>query len=643
MGNYFGCYNDCGSLGRALPVGTGNGYTYDTCSQKAISSGYKYFGLQYTQPNGTSECWVGNDLNQGRGYGKAGNCEVLDGVTVGTYCSNAIYTTDSTEGSYYYVILQDDGNMCIHRGSSPDDDQGLIWASNTEGQQKDPNPLYKASIGKYGKNWMTSDSVLGPNEFIGSTDGSIYLLMQGDGNLVLYTSSSGSGCKNSAYKYSNGTYTSGGTTNVNAVYQMNNVGNTQLMESAGYIDQDAVLHKYPSSRLGLSNQISSTYDVITGYNTWGNDIPNAAYQGGTVDDCKKTCNEIKDCYGFVWDKNAGKCWPKTNLMYPYGGPIGENSDSDIYIKNNYDKISGYDTGGNDIPNAAYSGGTVDDCKKKCDGMSDCYGFVWDNDTQSCYPKNNLMYPYGGQLNEKDQDDTYIKNNYVPNPNNYSVTVDFNTWGNDLPNAAYTGGTIDECKNTCNNMEDCYGFVWEKDNSKCWPKNNQMYPYGGPIGYDSNSDIYFRNKTVTTPPSGVTNETIGIDSVQYQNYKKGDDISDISSFGLSNISQEQKDALNQKYSELTNLANQLNQTNMGLEGNTSEVIKQTLIDRQALDNYLLHYGNIDKRINNQINTTKNLDAILNDSDIVVLQENYNYLFWSILAAGTLLISMNVLNK
>ena len=38
---------------------------------------------------------------------------------------------------------------------------------------------------------------------------------------------------------------------------------------------------------------------------------------------------------------------------------------------------------------------------------------------------------------------------------------------------------------------------------------------------------------------------------------------------------------------------------------------------------------------------NINNILNDSDIYVLQQNYNYLFWAILASGMLLVSMNVL--
>ena len=43
------------------------------------------------------------------------------------------------------------------------------------------------------------------------------------------------------------------------------------------------------------------------------------------------------------------------------------------------------------------------------------------------------------------------------------------------------------------------------------------------------------------------------------------------------------------------------------------------------------------------TTGGLQNILKDSDIVVLQKNYDYLFWTILAAGTVLVTMTIVKK
>jgi hypothetical protein len=194
--NYLGCYNDC-TQGRGLPVaiavGSQTDYNYDKCAAAASEKGYSYFGLQFTQPSGTSECWLGNDIDLARSMGQATNCSKVNNIPVGGNCSNAIYTTDS-KINFYFLILQDDGNMCIYRGTSPSDNQGYIWCSFTNGKQQKPNPNFQASNSKYGKNWISTGDTLAAGDFIGSTDGSIYLMMQSDGNLVLYTSDNIENC-----------------------------------------------------------------------------------------------------------------------------------------------------------------------------------------------------------------------------------------------------------------------------------------------------------------------------------------------------------------------------------------------------------------------------------------------------------------
>ena len=39
----------------------------------------------------------------------------------------------------------------------------------------------------------------------------------------------------------------------------------------------------------------------------------------------------------------------------------------------------------------------------------------------------------------------------------------------------------------------------------------------------------------------------------------------------------------------------------------------------------------------------MDNIVHESDITILKENYNYLFWSILTVGTVLVTMNIVKK
>lgn len=318
--NYIGCYNDC-YTGRALPTILGNEETYDTCSVAAKNGNWKYFGLQSTQPNGKSECWVGNDIGSGMSMGRAGNCTTLNEIQVGGSCSNAIYTTDSELGSNYYLILEDDGNMSICRGLNPNDNQGKIWSTMTTNKQQNPNINFTASKGKTGKNWISSGITLASNEFIGSNDGSIYLLMQSDGNLVLYTSKQSSSCSTKEGKNI-------GQQDVNALYQLDSIGIKTNIGKLGYIDQDSMIHEYSNN----NKQGTSNYSLVAnGIDSLDNDIPGAVYGNATFESCQTTCNNSKDCAGFVMNGENNICWPKTSAFYPNGN-ISVNADRKIYYR-----------------------------------------------------------------------------------------------------------------------------------------------------------------------------------------------------------------------------------------------------------------------------------------------------------------------
>jgi hypothetical protein len=61
----------------------------------------------------------------------------------------------------------------------------------------------------------------------------------------------------------------------------------------------------------------------------------------------------------------------------------------------------------------------------------------------------------------------------------------------------------------------------------------------------------------------------------------------------------------------------------------------------LDDYIKKYKNIASQIvQNDIPTQK---IIVEDSDVYVLQENYSYMFWSILAIISVIVAMNLSRK
>ena len=301
--NYMGCYKDAKS--RAIPLYNkgSQGYNKESCRQLAEDSGNTYYGTQNSSNGEKAQCSFSNDLGHVTMYGKADNCYKLsDGSWSGGPWSNAVYTADPEQKNNYFLILQDDGNMCIYRGASPTDNQGIVWSSNTVGKQKEANPQY--SSGKFGKNWITVGETLASGDFIVSSNGKIFLIMNSDGNLVLYTSVKALNCKRMDRNII------GGGQGANALYSLDQTGFKTELSTLSYIGPNSEMYSYPSSEM----ELAETYSQITGYDSAGNDL--ISFGGATIDSCKAKCNETQDCYGFVYNNSTQTCYTKDKNMYP---------------------------------------------------------------------------------------------------------------------------------------------------------------------------------------------------------------------------------------------------------------------------------------------------------------------------------------
>ena len=161
---------------------------------------------------------------------------------------------------------------------------------------------------------------------------------------------------------------------------------------------------------------------------------------------------------------------------------------------------------------------------------------------------------------------------------------------------------------------------------------------GSIKMNSAVDLYVKNKIPKTPPIGVSNTTNNIDTIMYKKYVNGGKIGD--SYGISNATSSQKKQLQKLQTKLNMLSNQMNYLTNRYGTNTQDLQQQSLTNEKGLSNY---YKDI-ITTNNKIGTfDTNVDNIMNDSDIIVLQKNYDYLFWSIIAVTTVIISMNIVKK
>jgi hypothetical protein len=244
-------------------------------------------------------------------------------------CSDVVATCQ------FYLILQDDGDMCIYRGTGPNDNQGLIWASNTKGKQyRRGNPKTKAEKGKYGRNYIRVGEYLNQGEWIGSTNGSMQLMMTSDGRLVLYTIET----YDSWVKLKNSKIASVNNDFV-AVYELSKVGIPGNLGKMSYIDDSGILSEYPDSMIGAGKGYTLFNNINSPYNNISGPIPNK-----TSDECAKVCDSNNKCFGYVYDKKSRVCWPKNKRLLKqtrYNIP-----NTDFYLRNT--KVIGAN-GSCDIP------------------------------------------------------------------------------------------------------------------------------------------------------------------------------------------------------------------------------------------------------------------------------------------------------
>ena len=620
------------------------GYTsLDDCKKYAIDNNYQYFGLQDLQPDGSAQCLVSNDYDRTIGYGKAskqtttsplwssntqsggqpysmqvvgggqitiydinnaviyntnenvancvnwgtimvdsatygGNCKapignVTDSVAVSSNwkesasiaisnatfgdpspgcakafdiaykCGGSSFSRNLTpaEGQtmildckdymqttcQFYLILQDDCNMCLYKGTDPSNEQEGIWMSHTNGKQKDVNPDWVASKGKYGRNYMKTGETLAVDEWIGSNDGSVRLIMQADGNLVLYTSETKPGCS----VKSNKTYGSGW---INAVYKIEPVGNKASLGKVAYIDSDANLKEYPSSLLSYSNQ----YQLFKDFDSGGNDIQGLNPASNNEQGCIDVCNANEECAGFEYQPNGNYCYLKNSAMYPAG-------------EKQYYANSGITMG---VRKPQISNSVNKSCSRDIVNI------------------DSVRY------------DNYIKGEAMSPETTCGTSV-----------------VLGEDKTTLSNLQ------------------NSMLSVGQEIA-NQTDDLYTKNNNIMN--------TMEQNSVQFNknvDMYKANDNKIKNELNLPGKFQTDPDA------------NSNTNTNSNTNSNTKTKSNVNVNKREGM-------RSIDSSSeSNKMLTMNDINSMLSDTDIRVLQENYSYIFWSILAVGLLTITVNQIKK
>jgi hypothetical protein len=237
-----------------------------------------------------------------------------------------------------------------------------------------------------------------------------------------------------------------------------------------------------------------------------------------------------------------------------------------------------------------------------------------------------------ELHSYSSDNIKYTNNYTKIPGNDSP-------GNDISGASFANATIESCISKCNTIPECAGFTFS--NNVCYPKTSAMYP-SGKKEFNSNFDLYVRNKSPLNPPVGVPKTVVNTDSIMYQNYVDGGKFEN--KYGISQATSVQKSQLEQLQTKMDLLSNQIISMTNKYQSGTEDVVKQSIKNVNGISNHLTNLTKTNVNIVKVSGDNSNgLNNIVKDSDIVVLQKNYDYLFWSILAAGSVLVSMNIMKN
>lgn len=191
------------------------------------------------------------------------------------------------------------------------------------------NGNYTSTKGKYGQPFITTNQVLNKGDWIASVDGKLLLIMQNDGNLVLYTFKIN--CTKSLANNPSNTKTYGGI-NANALYNIGKIGIKTNMGQVAYVDPDSQLYPYPSSNVTYDNTYST---VIQNSSILGSDIQGAATSNvKNVNDCMNVCNKDKNCNSFVFDTSTPSpiCFPKNVADVSSANIVNPSNSKTTYIR-----------------------------------------------------------------------------------------------------------------------------------------------------------------------------------------------------------------------------------------------------------------------------------------------------------------------
>ena len=207
--------------------------------------------------------------------------------------------------------------------------------------------------------------------------------------------------------------------------------------------------------------------------------------------------------------------------------------------------------------------------------------------------------------------------------------------------SYNNSSVDQCADTCNKYDDCYGYTFQQSSNTCYPKTSGM-SYSGTT-YSKGVDLYTRNKNVI---NGIVGSApIDIDTNSWTNYTQGGDVSSYSSnsvYTLQSSTSDIKSKLSKVENQLKEIVGKIVESTGTFSINNALVQTQVQTDSDTLEDYLKELQQTEKRID-VMGSDGTMKTVVNDTEILVLQKTTNYIILSIIAIALIFILLSVSKK
>ena len=616
--------------------------TWESCGDYAYNNGFPYYAVNnFNQNTGSATCLVGSNLQTITQGGQSQSCQSSGQIEYGNG-GNAVYSATNAPVNAF-LTLQDNGMVTAFTGTTLQDQQTITWQLNYTGQVQMSSYQWMNNCTYYEK--MQTGSVLNEGQYISSPNGYLALTMQ-NGNLVLYTSTNTPKCYAMTTENNQIYYT--GDSSMNALYQMNIVGNPNNLGNIGYVDQNSVLYPYPQNLVGQGD----TFTYMGNYDSSGivlTNLPSGNSQVSVVNGNFSQPEIGNNSFAYItsetevpgWNFNAVLLNNSSAWGYPIPYPNGNQCVS-LQSGSSISQTLNLTPGTYTL--TFYAVGR--DC---CDGIlvnpisillngTQIYFFqptigVWRNFSTTFSVNKNGANIITFQGTATDDQSTAIQNiNIVDNGNYYTTVLDLSSAMQQCINTPNCNAFV---MKTTSNGNVIAKFMQTAFSTPTYSQSGSNYLARYP---DPNSQLYVRNPTVNNSP--YCNKSItGINSTLYSNYQTIDTPmnSSMKCVKLTTTDPE----LQQLAQQINALSSQLVTTQNNLMNKTMTVNQQEQLNEIILGRQFKEIDTVEAVQKKAKQNAVSAQNIKNDTNIVVLRENQSYTLWSVLAISIALISIHVI--